>query len=312
MYTSIYAPLDNSDHSNAAMDLTVALGKAYGARVTGSHIYAAALHDVRFKQMEFTLPDEYKEETELEKQRRIHDTLITRGLQLISDSYLAPMAALAEDAGVTFEGKTFDGKNFEQIVNDIHDSDYDLVILGALGQGAVKPSRAGSVCERTLRRTAVDTFVVRDALANELDGSDAIVVALDGSAWSWGAFKSACSMAAVTERPLEIVVVHEPDSPADELLEAHQAMARKVAKSRGVKVRTTALEGQASEALLEYVERTSPWLLAIGRHGIDAGEGELEVGSLTEHVIRFSGSNVLVGGTEWRPTTEDDSVRAAA
>ncbi|MDP6943681.1 MAG: hypothetical protein QF464_05985, partial [Myxococcota bacterium] len=62
------------------MDLTIALGKAYGAKVTGSHIYAAALHDVRFKQMEFTLPDEYKEETELEKQRRIHDTLITRGL----------------------------------------------------------------------------------------------------------------------------------------------------------------------------------------------------------------------------------------
>jgi len=312
MYTSIYAPLDNSDHSNAAMDLTVALGKAYGARVTGSHIYAAALHDVRFKQMEFTLPDEYKEETELEKQRRIHDTLITRGLQLISDSYLAPMAALAQDAGVTFEGKTFDGKNFEQIVNDINDSDYDLVILGALGQGAVKPSRAGSVCERTLRRTSVDTFVVRDALANELDGSDAIVVALDGSAWSWGGFKSACSMAKVTERPLEIVVVHEPGSPADELLEAHQGLARKLAKAQGVKVRTTSLEGQASEAILEYVERTSPWLLVIGRHGIDAGEGELEVGSLTEHVVRFSDCNILVGGTEWCPTTEEGTARVAA
>ena len=62
MYKSIYAPLDNSDHSNAAMRLSVELANALNAGVTGSHVYAAALHDVRFKQMEFTLPDGYKEE----------------------------------------------------------------------------------------------------------------------------------------------------------------------------------------------------------------------------------------------------------
>jgi hypothetical protein len=33
---------------------------------------------------------------------------------------------------------------------------------------------------------------------------------------------------------------------------------------------------------------------------------------LTEHVVRFSGCNILVGGTEWRPTSEDESARVAA
>ena len=70
MYSSIHVPLDNSDHSNAAMQLGVALGEAFEARLVGSHVYAAKLHDVRFKQMEFTLPDEYKEEKELEKQAK--------------------------------------------------------------------------------------------------------------------------------------------------------------------------------------------------------------------------------------------------
>ena len=78
MYGTIYVAVDNSDHSNAAVQLSIALGKQWGSRMVGSHVYAAKLHDVRFKQMEFTLPDEYKEETELEKQRRIHDALITR------------------------------------------------------------------------------------------------------------------------------------------------------------------------------------------------------------------------------------------
>ena len=123
MYNSIHVPLDNSDHSNAAMQLGVALGEAFDARLVGSHVYAAKLHDVRFKQMEFTLPDEYKEETELEKQRKIHDALIARGLHLISDSYLDQMGTLSEEKGLNFERKHFDGRNFEALVGDIREDD---------------------------------------------------------------------------------------------------------------------------------------------------------------------------------------------
>ncbi|MGH7393912.1 MAG: universal stress protein, partial [Candidatus Rokuibacteriota bacterium] len=100
MYTHIYVPVDNSDYSNRAIDLAVELGKAFGARLTGCHVYAARLHDYRFKQMEYTLPDEYRDEHELERQRKIHDSLIAMGLQLISDSYLDVMAGKAEAAGL--------------------------------------------------------------------------------------------------------------------------------------------------------------------------------------------------------------------
>ena len=80
MYKTIYVPVDNSDYSNAAIDLALRFGRKFQASLVGSHVYAAKLHDVRFKQMEFTLPDEYKEDIELEKQRKIHDALIGRGL----------------------------------------------------------------------------------------------------------------------------------------------------------------------------------------------------------------------------------------
>ena len=169
MYRTIYAAVDNSDHSNTSVLLAIQLGEAFRSKLVGSHVYAAKLHDVRFKQMEFTLPDEYKEETELEKQRRIHDALIARGLQLISDSYLDVMERLAEEAGLDFEAKTFDGRTFEALAKDIEASDYDLVVMGALGQGAVHHSDAGSVCERVLRRTATDTLVVRDLESAEAD-----------------------------------------------------------------------------------------------------------------------------------------------
>ena len=94
MYKSIYVPVDNSDHSNGAVARAVALGKAFSAKLVGCHVYAAGLHDYRFRQMEYTLPEEYLDEVELERQRKIHDSLITMGLKLISDSYLYGMSRL--------------------------------------------------------------------------------------------------------------------------------------------------------------------------------------------------------------------------
>jgi len=69
VYRHIYVPVDNSEHSNAAIDVAVALGKAFGADLVGSHVYAAKMHDYRFRQMEYTLPTEYQDEQEMEKQR---------------------------------------------------------------------------------------------------------------------------------------------------------------------------------------------------------------------------------------------------
>ena len=64
----------------------------------GCHVYAAKLHDYRFKQMEYTLPEEYLDEVELERQRKIHDSLITMGLKLISDSYLDGMSRHCDES----------------------------------------------------------------------------------------------------------------------------------------------------------------------------------------------------------------------
>src|SRR5262244_2178590 len=184
MFKHICVPVDNSDHSNRAIDVAVELGRTSGARLTGSHVYAARLHYYRFKQMEYTLPEEYKDETELERQRKIHDSLIAMGLQLISDSYLDVMARKCEAAGLAFQRKMIDGKHYKVLIEDCLAADYDLVVMGALGMGAVKDSQLGSVTERFVRRVNRDTLVVRnpDALT---DGQGAIVVGLDGSPQSF-------------------------------------------------------------------------------------------------------------------------------
>src|SRR5213593_7765 len=126
MFKHICVPVDNSDHSNRAIDLAVELGRTCGTKLTGIHVYAARLHDYRFKQMEYTLPEEYKDEHELERQRKIHDSLIAMGLQLISESYLDVMKKKTEAAGLPFEPRMMDGKHYKALIEDVQGKDYDL------------------------------------------------------------------------------------------------------------------------------------------------------------------------------------------
>ena len=209
MYRHIYVPVDNSDYSNRAIDLAVELGRAFGARLTGMHVYAARLHDYRFKQMEYTLPEEYKDETELERQRKIHDSLITMGLQLISDSYLDVLEQKCREAGLPFEKKMQDGKHYKVLIEDARAADYDLIVMGALGMGAVRDSQLGSVTDRFVRRVTKDTLIVRNA-DPQRDQQGAIVVCMDGSPQAFHGLKLGLALARALGRPLQAVAVYDP------------------------------------------------------------------------------------------------------
>lgn len=222
MYENIFVPVDNSDHSMSSIDIAVELGKRFDSELVGSHAYAARMHDYRFKQMEFTLPDEYLVEDEMEKQRRVHDTLITMGLELISDSYLVKMEEKCQEAELPFKPKMYDGKNWKVIVEDVKESDYDLVVLGALGLGAVKDSTLGSVCERVVRRIQTDTLVVKntDPIEDQIKwngngevghkSGGNIVVGIDGSPECFAGLRTAIELGKELDKDVEAVSVYDP------------------------------------------------------------------------------------------------------
>ena len=219
MYKKIFVPVDNSDHSMASIDVAVNLAKRLDSELVGSHAYAARMHDYRFKQMEFTLPEEYLVEEEMEKQRKIHDTLITMGLELISDSYLTVMQKRCAEEKLPFEPKMYDDKNWKIIVKDIEESDYDLVVIGALGLGAVRDSVLGSVCSRVVRRVRTDTLVVKNTEpfdaqlgVGEIGDTDHdhIIVGVDGSPESFAGLKTALELGRLLDKRVEAVSVYDP------------------------------------------------------------------------------------------------------
>jgi nucleotide-binding universal stress UspA family protein len=120
VYREIFVPVDNSQHSDWAVERAIEICRRSQGRITGNHVYAARLHDVRFRQLETGLPAQFQTPEEIKKQRKIHDKLIEKGLQLIADSFLDQLGARCAAAGVPLVRQLLEGINYEEIVKEVN------------------------------------------------------------------------------------------------------------------------------------------------------------------------------------------------
>lgn len=326
MYNTITIPVDNSTISNYCIDIGINLAKSFGSKLVGSHVYAANLHYRRFTDMESGLPEKYKEEKELQRQRDLHDVLITKGLKLISSSYLDVFKDKCNKNSIPYESKLIEGKNFVEIVRDIKKSDYDLVIIGITGLGAVNGNLIGSVCERVVRRINNDVFVVKNN--RPIEGK--IVVPIDGSSSSLRAVKTASVLGKTYGACVELLSVFDPefhrvafkgiadvlseeagkifkfseqeqlheeiiDKGLAKLYKSHLDDAREMIKDSGVHIETKLLEGKPYYRILKHIEETNPSLLILGRTGIHDTD-DLDIGGTTENLLRLSPCNMIIVG----------------
>ena len=333
MFHKILTALDNSTYSDCGMEAAIAIGRTFHATVTGCHVYAARLHETRFMDMESGLPERYQSETILKRQRDIHESLISKGLGIISDSYLDRLEKRCQEAKVLCVRKNREGKNFAEILKEIDQGGYDLTIMGGLGMGVVENSQIGSVCERVARKAKKDILIVKQPLfSSELNN---ILVAIDGSACSyWGlmvalGFKKAfgCEIEAVaafdpyfhqvafkniadalSEEAAKVFKFKEQEKLHDEIIDKGMAKlyqgyldtAAKIAQARGLEVKTTLLAGKAYNEILKHIQKTKPSLLIMGRFGLHHVP-ESDMGSNAENLLRLAPCSIFVGGRGFNP-----------
>lgn len=332
-YGSILLAVDSSDHSNRALTEAVALARLWQTSITAAHVYAAKLHDRRFRQMEGGLPERFQAEGELERQREVHDDLITRGLSIISDAYLDQVERQTAPLGLALRRRALEGKNYRELVREAESGDYDLLVLGSLGLGRVEGSRVGTVCRRVVRRSAIDTLVVKDPTRSIAEGP--IVVALDGSPRAWGGLLTALDLAREWRVPVRAVAAFDPyyhsvafnriagvlseeagqvfrfqeqeklheeiiDSGLARIYQGHLSVARSLAEERGCEIETVLLDGKPQEVIQRYLKKVRPSLLVLGRTGIHA-DPDLDIGGNAEHLLEDADCAVLLSTREHQP-----------
>lgn len=332
-YEAILLAVDSSDHSNRGITEAVALAQHHQSTLTATHVYAAKLHDLRFRQMEGGLPEQFREENELERQREVHDTLISKGLSIITDSYFDQVAEAAENAGQTLQRRSLEGKNYREVVREANRGTYDLLIMGALGLGAVNGSRLGTVCQRVTRRSAIDTLIIKNPEQSISDGP--IVVGVDGSEKSYGGLLSALSLAKLWDVEVKVVSAFDPyyhyvafnriagvlseeagqvfkfqeqeqlheeiiDSGLAKIYQGHLEVAKSIGRDFGVELETVLLDGKPHEVINRYLEQINPSLLVLGTTGIHA-DADLDIGGNTEYLLSDARCSVLLSQRTHKP-----------
>lgn len=288
------------------------------------HVYAARLHNERFMEMEATLPERFQDEALLKEQRKKHDTLITDGLRLISDSYMNGFIELCEGKAVEHNALHREGKNYTEIISEMSGGGYDLTIMGALGLGRVESSRIGGVTERVARRASSDLLITR--ATTQKKGN--LLVCVDGSPASFDALNKAVAFARILKAPINIISAFDPDyhrvafksistvltskddsifnfkeqeSLHDEIIDknlaalyqGHLDRAEEYAKAKGLSVTSTLLSGKPFDEILRFAKQTLPKIIFMGRTGVHATDG-LDIGTNTENVVRETTTNIYL------------------
>ncbi len=188
MYREVFVPVDNSQHSDWAVDRAIELAAAQGmnGRITGSHVYAARLHDIRFRQLETGLPAKFQTPEEIKRQRKIHDKLIEKGLQLISDSFLDKVEKRCAARGVPLRRQLLEGINYEELVKEVNRGAGQLPSLIGFDPNIASHYDGGDKVRSDVRLGADGRIVAEDeAQADKVAGSsgreyDVLVIGAHG------------------------------------------------------------------------------------------------------------------------------------
>ncbi len=329
MYDNILVALDGSELSNLAMDAALYLSEEYNQNpLICCHVYAASMHRTRFEDMEPGLPDKYHEKERLEYLRSAHEDIITDGMQLISDAYLAPIVKKAEERGIKYKGLTPEGRNYVELLKMIQQHRSDLVIMGAWGHGHVEEGSLGSLTERTLLYAPESDILIVKKPWNFK--SRPIVVGIDGSKNSYAALKKAVEISKIVDAPVEGVAVYDPFFHSDVFsmiskvlpddakehfnFEAQEQLHDEIidkgletlyregiekgillARSMGVEVHPEVAKGKVYSQLHHHAALKGAGLIVIGRWGLHQEEESL-IGSNSLKLARLCNTNVLVVG----------------
>ena len=326
-YKRFLVALDSSEHANCGLQWAVELAAGTtDAQVTGIHVYAAQLHDNRFRQMEGGLPEQFRQEENLEEQRTVHDTLITRGLNLISQSYLDVGQRVCDQANIPYHRLAPEGKNYRALAQATQTGEHDLLVMGAHGVGVVPGEMMGGVCERVIRRTGIDTLVIKRV--KKADANHPIIVAIDGSGHSYGGMLTAFEWSRRWGSPIILAAAYDPyyhyvvfnniskvlsdedaevfrfeeqeklhediiDSGLAKIYQAHLDVAQAIADDHGIATEAILLAGKPADALGKLLKERQASLLVMGKTGIHADE-DLDIGRVTETVLRHAACDVLI------------------
>jgi nucleotide-binding universal stress UspA family protein len=226
-------------------------------------------------------------------------------------SYLNGVVGNLKDAGVAADSLELSGKPAEEIVNLAKKKRYDLIAMSTHGRSGIGRLVYGSTTDKVIHATGLPMLLNKPQVKKAGNGSLRVtVVPLDGSELGESvlptveefASRLAMSIALIRVVPTASMAfagvdpqAYDPrmneymmESASEYLKERSGAL-----KSRGVKVTTKAVRGDAANNIIDYAGDMPGSLIVMSTHG-RSGVGRFVLGSVADRVLRASPRPVLL------------------
>ena len=150
---------------------------------------------------------------------------------------------------------------------------------------------------------------------------DTILVGIDGSPQSFGAFMTAVDLARAFGKKVETIAVYDPylhysvfngivnvlteqaakvfrfeeqnqlheeiiDTGLAQIYQSHLEVGERMASEMGIAIKKTLLDGKPFQKILDHARKTNPWLIVLGRIGVHSPKDEKALGSNAENILR--------------------------
>ena len=233
---------------------------------------------------------------------------VASGIRQQSHEYLSRIGVSLREAGTTVSSTEHEGNAASIIVNEAEKVADTLIAMSTHGRSGVTRWVLGSVTDKVLRATTNPLLIIRarpmegfspGALATRserwatLVNIKSIAIPLDGSPLAEQVLPHAAAMAKSLEVPVTPVGVAPSNGESAQVREYLGTASEKLRQEGVSSDRCEVLQGDPAGAILDMTQRTPDCLVAMTSHG-RSGVERWVMGSVTDRVVRYSGTPVLV------------------
>lgn len=287
MFDDILVPTDGSENAERALEHAIVIAKAFDATVHGVYV------------VNITYAADFEGGVNTES--------VVTALEREGESALDVVESRCDEAGVDVIRELLDGRPSVRISEYAKEHDSDLIIMGTHGRRGLSRVLLGSVTESVVRRSRRPVLTIPGDARSPEDSYDDVLVATDGSPDAAQAVDSAIGLASAFDATVHgLYVIDETftrNQMIGEILEAEGTTALEELQSKvtaaGLDSKTTILEGEPHEAIVEYASNHDLDVIVLGSHGKGAIERTF-LGSVSERTIRTADRPVLVTMTPER------------
>ncbi|MEA3398056.1 MAG: universal stress protein [Chloroflexota bacterium] len=294
MFDHILVPLDGSPLAECVLPHTVALARAFGARVTLLQV---------------------SERVHTADQTRSIDPLGWHIRKAEAGTYLDGLATRLQEAGLRAEKALLEGRVAERIIGFARDQNVGLILLSSHGQSGLSEWNVSGIVQKIILRAYMPTMIVRayQPVTSDLKGLHyrRLLVPLDGSQRAECVLPLATTLARFHGSQLLLVhAVHRPEMPrrahptqedvdlANRIIERNRLEATRYLKQLrcqlDVDVRTHLfISDNAAATLHDLVEQADVDLVVLSAHGYSGGH-KWPYGSMSLNFIAYGTTPLLI------------------